>query len=184
MAADEAMVAALESQAIDTSEAWDTVVTDWIDPETVAAAETKFDGRADVGFFKVGGFPGAKRRRFIFTNPELLDSMTQTEVCTEHSVLLRVEAAFDKSGNKFGNAGKNIPNLLAGIGVEFDQIGDVLIDGDDVAYIACSPGATRKSIERLLPKSLGRASVQATEVGYKPEGTLVEMVVGRVDKRK
>ena len=64
------------------------------------------------------------------------------------------------------------------------QIGDVLIDGDDVAYIACTPGATQKAIERLLPKSLGRSSIEATEAGFEPEGVLVDMVVSRTDKRE
>lgn len=180
MQAEGQIVTALEAQAVDAAEAWDTVVTNFVDPETVAALESKFDGRGDVGFFKIGGFPGAKRRRFVFTNPELLDSMTQREVCEEHSVLLRIEAA----GDKFGKAGKNIPNLLAGIGVDFDQLGDVLIDAENVAYIACAPGAPQKAIERLLPKSLGGANIEATEVGYKPEGTPVEMVVSRTDKRE
>ena len=151
-----------------------------LDPETVAALESKFDGRGDVGFFKIGGFPGAKERQFVFTNPELLDSMTQREVCEEHSVLLRIEAA----GDKFGKAGKNIPNLLAGIGVEFDQLGDVLIDGDDVAYVPYC--CTRRATERPLSGCTSRsgANIEATEVGYKPEGTPVEMVVSRTDKRE
>jgi hypothetical protein len=108
--------------------------------------------------------------------------------------MLRVSASFDKSGNKFGASGSKIPNLLAGIGVNFDQLGDVLYDegsggngGDSVAYIVCAPTA-RKTIERLLPKSLGRSDVEVVEPGFEPDigkggCTLVEMVLARLDKR-
>jgi RNA-binding protein YlmH len=178
-----AAVTALEMEALAASDAWDTVATDFIEPDVVAAAEARFEGLADVGFLKVGGYPGAAKRRFVFTNAELLDSMDSAQVCSEYAVLLRVEAAFDKAGNVFGSAGKNIPNLLSGIGIDFDQLGDVLIDGDDVAYIVCAP-STQKTIERLLPKVLGRASISTPEPGFKPEGTLVDMVVSRVDKRQ
>lgn len=178
-----AAVEALEAEALAASDAWDTVATNFIDPAVVADAETRFDELGFDGFLKVGGYAGAERRRFVFTNPELLDTMDSTQVCSEHAVLLRVEAAFDKAGNAFGSAGKNLPNLLANIGVEFDQLGDVLIDGDNVAYIVCAP-STQKVIERLLPKTIGRADVRSTEPGYKPEGTLVPMIVSRVDKRE
>jgi hypothetical protein len=84
--------------------------------------------------------------------------------------------------------GSKIPNLIAGIGVEFEQIGDVLYEegqngGDNVAYIVCAP-AVRKTIERLLPKSLGRSTIEATDAGFEPTGSLVELVVARVDGRK
>ena len=48
--------------------------------------------------------------------------------------------------------------------------------------MVCDP-SVQKTIERLLPKSLGRASIETAEPGYTPTGTLVEMVVGRLDKR-
>ena len=74
-------------------------------------------------------------------------------------------------------------DLARAIGVDFGQLGDVLVDGDNVAYIVCAP-STQKTIERLLPKTIGRADIRATEPGYKPEGTIVDMVVSRVDKRQ
>ena len=93
----------------------------------MAAAEDRLEGQ-DVGVLKVGGYAGASRSRFVFTNPELLDSLDKTELAAEHSVLLRVAASFDKKGNRFGAGGKLIPNLLEGIGVGFDQLGDVTFD--------------------------------------------------------
>ena len=186
---DEAALAALEQQAVGASEAWDTVVTNFLTPDLVTAAVERFEGRADVGYAKVGS-SSASRARLVFTNPELLDSLgSAADLAAEYAVVLRVSAAFDKSGNKFGAGGSKLPNMLAGIGVEFDQLGDVLFDegsggngGDSIAYISCTPEAG-KSIQRLLPKSLGRSNVDATAPGFEPEGTLVEMVVRRLDKR-
>eukprot|EP00961_Rhodomonas_salina_P104756 1409994-Rhodomonas_salina.2 len=181
-AADTDALAALEQQGLAASEAWDTRVSDFLEPELVAAAESLFGDRADLGFVKVGGYATASRSRFVFTNPELKDLVDTSE----HAVLLRATASFDKSGNRFGKGGQLIPNLLQGIGVEFSQVGDVLYDEENsAAYIVCEP-SIQTTIERKLPKSLGRAVVEATEPGLEPEGTLVELVVTtsvRVDKK-
>jgi len=180
--ADSAALAALEKQGLAASEAWDTRVTEFLEPELVKAAERLFEDRADLGFVKVGGYTAASRSRFVFTNPELVDLIDTSE----HAVLLCATASFDKSGNRFGKGGQLIPNLLLGIGVEFGQVGDVRYDeAKSAAYIVCEP-SIRNTIERKLPKSLGRAVVEATEPGYEPDGTLVELVVTtsvRMDKK-
>lgn len=181
---DKSALAALEQQGIAASEAWDTAVTDFLDPALVDRLESALDGRSDIGFVKIGGYGAASRARFVFTNPELIDSLDVSALDAEHAVMVRVDAAFDKAGNKLGSGGKLLPNLLAGIGVDFEQLGDVLFDEDTAAaYIVCADASTRKNIERLLPKSIGRATVEVTEPGYEPEGSLVEMAVGRLDKR-
>ena len=195
-AADQAAsIAALEQQGLAASEAWDTTVTDFLSPELVAAAATAFEGRADLAYATVGGYPSAARARLVFTNPEILDSLgTADDLAAEHTVLLRVTAAYDKSGNKFGVGGAKLPNLLSGIGVAFEELGDVLYDegskgnGDDsLAYIVCAPGPVQKTIERLLPKTLGRSTIGAIAPpgGFEPEEgtTIVDMVVSRLDKR-
>jgi len=192
VAVDAAALSALEQQGVAASEAWDIAVTGFLAPELVAAAAAAFEDRADLACAQVGGYAAASRARLVFTNPELVDSLgTAADLAAEHAVLLRVSAAYDKSGNKFGVAGTKLPNLLAGIGVEFEDLGDVLYDegsgankGDSVAYIVCAPGPVQKSIERLLPKSLGRSTIEVAEPGSEPEGaTLVDMVVARLDKR-
>ena len=82
--------------------------------------QERFKGRADVGCAKIGS-TSASRARLAFTNPELLDSLgSAADFAAEYAVVLRVSAAFDKSGNKFGAGGSKLPNMLAGIGVEFD----------------------------------------------------------------
>lgn len=163
----------MEQQGLAASEAWDTRISAFIEPELVAAATRLFEDRADLGFVNVGGYPAASRSRFVFTNPELLDSIDTSE----HAVILRVTASFDKSGNRFGKGGQLLPNLLLGIGVEFSQLGDVRYDEEkSAAFIVCDP-SVRRTIERLLPKSLGRAVVEATELGSEPEGTLVDLVI-------
>lgn len=181
-AADPSALAALDQQGLAASEAWDTKITDFLEPDLVAAAERLFEDRADVGFIKVGGYTAAARARFVLTNPELVDSIDVSEL----AVLLRAKASFDKSGNRFGKGGQLIPNLLLGIGVEFSQVGDVRYDEDNsAAYIVCDP-SVRQTIERKLPKTLGRAVVEATEPKYEPEGSLVELVVTsaiRMDKK-
>ena len=179
-------VDALEQQAVAASEAWDTAITKFMDADVVASAEKRLEGQ-DVGVVKVGGYAGASRQRFVFTNPELLDSLDESDLVAENAVLLRVSVAFDKKGNQFGAGGKKLPNLLEGIGVDFEQLGDVTFDegkgGEGgVAHVVCDP-SVQKTIERLLPKSLGRASIEAMEPGSAPTGTIVEMVIGRLDKR-
>jgi hypothetical protein len=100
-------IAALEKQGLAAAEAWDTVTTDFLEPELVAKAELLFADRADLGFVKVGGYAAASRSRFVFTNPELLDSID----AAEHAVLLRATAQWGKDGNRFGKGGQLIPNL-------------------------------------------------------------------------
>lgn len=175
----------LERKAVSASEAWDTAVTAFMDAEVVDAAEQRLNGQ-DVGLVKIGGYAGASRQRLVFTNPELLDSLDESDLASEHAVLLRIAVAFDKKGNQFGAGGKLLPNLLDNIGVDFDQLGDVTFDegkaGEGgVAHVVCDP-SVQKTIERLLPKALGRASIEPAE--GTPPGTLVEMVVGRTDKRQ
>ena len=190
-AVDAAALSALEQQGLAASEAWDTHVTGFLDPELVEAAEAAFEDRADLACVKVGGHTGAARARLVFTNPELIDSIgTAADLDAEHAVLLRVSSAYDKAGNRFGVAGTKLPNLLAGIGVVFGDLGDVLYEGsggnkgDDIVYIVCAPGPVQKTIERLLPKTLGRSTIAVAEPGFQPVGaTLVDMVVARLDKR-
>ena len=138
-APDKVAVAALEKQGLAASEAWDTVVTDFLDPGRLyvftshlfsfslsqcqcacvfilcvfkhmsglaAAATTLLQDRADIGFVKVGGYASASRVRFVFTNPELLESLgTADDLAAEHTVTLSVSVAFDKAGNRLGAGG-------------------------------------------------------------------------------
>ena len=107
-AAGNAALTALEQRAVGASESWETVVTEFLTPDLVEAAEELFDGRADIGFVKIGTTrsSSASRARFVLTNPELVDSLgSVADLAAEYCVLLRVSAAFDKSGNKFGAGG-------------------------------------------------------------------------------
>ena len=69
-------VDALEQKAIAASEAWDTAVTRFMDVDIVTAAAERLEGQ-DVGLVRIGGYVGASRQRFVFTNPELLDSLDE-----------------------------------------------------------------------------------------------------------
>lgn len=169
-----AAVAEIEKRAVSAAEAWDSVATAFLDPALADAVEARIGTLADVAAVRVGGRPDAKRARFVLTNPEL----ASTVVPTDYATLYKAEADFHNSGP--------LANILAKIGVEPALIGDVLIDGEDTAYLVVAADAA-KQVKRLLPKELRIGSGGAVKVevhdGEAVEGELQPLDVQRLDKR-
>jgi RNA-binding protein YlmH len=165
----------VESQAQAASEAWDVYVTSFLGTAEAALVQERLQGRGDVACFRVGGAAAPSRARFVFTNPEL--GMESAAAEEEYCVVLCVKNA--KSGQD------PWPNMLTKIGVDLENVGDVLL-ADGTIYLAVTPEVA-KQCTRLLPKEVVGAGVmvKALEPGeaMPEDGELQEMEVKRLDKR-
>ena len=152
----------IEAQAVAAAEAWDTSVTSFLTTAEATAVYDQLGNRGDVACFRVGGRQetAPSRARFVFTNPEL--GLTAADLEQEHCAILVVKNA--KSGQD------PWPNILTQIGIELDQVGDVLVSEGSI-YLAVTPDVV-KQCTRLLPKEIVGAgvSIQTLEPGeFMPE---------------
>eukprot|EP00527_Entomoneis_sp_CCMP2396_P001593 CAMPEP_0198145508 /NCGR_PEP_ID=MMETSP1443-20131203/23992_1 /TAXON_ID=186043 /ORGANISM="Entomoneis sp., Strain CCMP2396" /LENGTH=148 /DNA_ID=CAMNT_0043809185 /DNA_START=251 /DNA_END=697 /DNA_ORIENTATION=+ len=137
--------------------------------------QEKLGGRGDVACFRVGGAATPSRARFVFTNPEL--GMTVEAAEQEYCVVLCVTNA------------KSVqdpwPNILTKIGVDLDNVGDVLMSEGSI-YLAVTPEVA-KQCTRLLPKEVVGAGVNVNTLepgeAMPLTGDLQDMEVQRLDKR-
>jgi RNA-binding protein YlmH len=167
----------VESQALAASEAWDVHVTPFLATAEAAMVQERLQGRGDMACFRVGGTGSAapSRARFVFTNPEL--GMESAVAEQEYCVVLCVKNA-KTSQDPW-------PNILTKIGVDLENVGDVLV-ADGNIYLAVTPEVA-KQCTRLLPKEVHGAGVmvKALEPGeaMPEDGELQDMEVKRLDKR-
>ena len=168
----------IERRAVAASEAWAMDPTPFLLPDDIAVVEGRLSGRADCSFVRAGGYNQSVRTRIVLTNPEL--GLTEDVANEEHCVVLKIDGA-DLS------ASDPLPNILGNIGVNLDDVGDIVVGKDGSAYLIVAPGAA-KPCSRLLPKVLaGRGiTVAPLEPGESvPEdGDLQDMEVQRLDKRE
>ena len=111
------------------------------------------------------------------TRPEIVDAEGEAALAAAHATLLSVRA--DLGGSD------PIPNVLVGIGIGLERVGDVLVSEDGgEAFVVLAPDAV-KTAKRLLGKELaGTVVVTEPEPGAAaPAGKLVETSVRRLDKR-
>mmetsp|Transcript_29098 Transcript_29098/g.35448 ORF Transcript_29098/g.35448 Transcript_29098/m.35448 type:complete len:235 (+) Transcript_29098:104-808(+) len=169
----------IENRAVAASEAWDTVATPFLDAPAASRVEERLGNRADCAALRAGGYPGSSRCRFVFTNPEL--GLDADAASAEFVAVLRVSNADLRNSDP-------IPNVLESIGVGLDDVGDIVFDGDDVAYIVVTPGKCEKACVRLLPKELVGAGITVDPLGpgesVPEDGDLQDMEVQRLDKRE
>ena len=168
----------IESKAQVAAEAWDTHVTCFLPTKEAAMVEERLQNRADVACIRVGGRGAASSRaRFVFTNPELgIDSVAAE---AEHCAVVLVKNAKTSSDPW--------PNILTRIGVDLDNVGDIVVVEGLGCYIAVSP-AVSKQCMRLLPKEIMGTGVLVSllEPGtlMPKDGELQAMDVQRLDKRQ
>jgi RNA-binding protein YlmH len=165
----------IESKAQSASEAWDFHVTPFFDAAEAGMVQERLGNRADVACFRVGGRVASARARFVFTNPEL--GLEAAAMETEYCVVLAVKNA--KTGQD------PWPNMLAAIGVDKENVGDV-VDAEGVIYMAVTPEVA-KQCQRLLPKQIVGAGVSVKPLdpdeAMPEDGELLDMDVQRLDKR-
>eukprot|EP00929_Paragymnodinium_shiwhaense_P118306 TRINITY_DN90244_c0_g1_i1.p1 TRINITY_DN90244_c0_g1~~TRINITY_DN90244_c0_g1_i1.p1 ORF type:complete len:283 (-),score=55.70 TRINITY_DN90244_c0_g1_i1:187-981(-) len=172
--ADAELVKSYENRALAASESWEEDVTEFLEPDVIAAVEKRLSGLADIAAVKVGGYANAERARLVLTRPELVEATGADEIAKQHAVLVRLVA--ELSGED------PLPNVLGDIGIDLEQIGDVLLD-EDGAWVVLHPDAV-KAADRLLKRALNvQVDVIQMEPGSEPQGQLQEVVLRRLDKR-
>ena len=168
----------IEYKALAASEAWDIHVTPFLATKEAGMVEERLQNRADVSCIRVGG-RGAEssRSRFVFSNPELGIDAAAAEA--EHCAVVLVKNAKTNSDPW--------PNILSRIGVDLDDVGDVVVVEGAGSYIAVSPSVSKQCV-RLLPKEIMGSGVLVSllESGASipDEGELQNMEVQRLDRRQ
>jgi len=168
----------IEYKALAAAEAWDTHVTSFLDTKEAGMVEERLQNRADVACFRVGGRGAASSRaRFVFTNPDFgVDSVAAE---AEHCAIVLVKNAKTNSDPW--------PNILSRIGVDLDDVGDVVVVEGEGCYIAVSPAVSKQCV-RLLPKEIMGSGVLVFELEagatFPNEGELQDMDIQRLDKRQ
>lgn len=173
----------IETQAQESSESWGISTTLFLNEVDAGLLEDRLGNRADVRYIKVGGFPNPSRTRFVMTNPEL--ELDQGENEAEHCVLLCIDNIQSAAMPESTVRSRPWPHLLMGIGIDLQNVGDVILEGGN-AYMVVVPEVARQCT-RLLPKQLKGLGITVRELEpgeYFPyDGVQQDMELGTMDKR-
>lgn len=178
LAADASFLRELEQRALTVADEWSDDVTDFLDPDDADAAEQRLQRIPDMIAVRAGGYASAQRTRLVLTKEELTDALEggRDELAQSHAVLLCIVADLAESDP--------LPNVLDNIGIDFSQVGDVIVSNEECAYVALAPEAAKKA-SRLLRRALTKTiSIEVVDPTIEPEGSLQELVVQRLDKRQ
>ena len=179
----------VEELASTAAETWSVESTMFLEPDVALQVEQQFQDRADVLAFRIFGgrrlAPSSddisngegRRSKFVFIHPDLgLDAATaEAEYCT----VILVENVNLKASN-------TIPNALAGIGIDLDQVGDIVVTDDSTVYLVVEPAVAKQCI-RLLSKELVGVGISLSVVDaheFIPDGEIQEMKLSRILERK
>ena len=179
----------VEELASTAAETWSVESTMFLEPDVALQVEQQFQDRADVLAFRIFGgrrlAPSSddisngegRRSKFVFIHPDLvLDAATaEAEYCT----VILVENVNLKASN-------TIPNALAGIGIDLDQVGDIVVSDDSTVYLVVEPAVAKQCI-RLLSKELVGVGISLSVVDaheFIPDGEIQEMKLSRILERK
>ena len=118
-----------------------------------------------------------RRSRFVIMHPDLgLDMETAEE---EYCSVVRVDNVNVVGSNTF-------PNALALIGVDLDDVGDIVVEDGSTVYLVVDP-KVEKQCSRLLSKELVGAGVSVSLCGgrdFVPEGKMQDMKLSRALERQ
>ena len=188
------IMADIEAQASLAADTWGIEVTPFLEPSIATKIEEQFADRADVTAFRVLGgrrlSPSlddedngniskgeGKRSRFIITHPDLsLDIGTaESDYCT----VIRVENVNIVASNTF-------PNALASIGVDLDNVGDIVVVDSSTVYLVVDPNSAKQCL-RLLSKELVGVGINVEtceDNEFMPDGDIQEMKLSRILERQ
>ena len=154
-----AMMEDIESKASIAADTWGIEATPFYEPDIANKIEEQFATRGDVTVFRVVGgrrlspsddngdkilLGEGRRSRFVITHSELgLDSASAE---SEYSTVIRAENVDIASSNSF-------PNALASIGIDLDNVGDIVVVDSSTAYLVVDPNVEKQCL-RLLSKEL------------------------------
>ena len=188
-----AMMEDIESKASIAADTWGIETTAFMEPDIANKIEEQFADRGDVTVFRVVGgrrlspstdgngdkiLPGEGRRsRFVITHSELgLDSGTAE---SEYSTVIRAENVNIASSNSF-------PNALASIGIDLDNVGDIVVVDSSTAYLVVDPNVEKQCL-RLLSKELVGVGINlevCEDNEFMPDGVIQEMKLSRILERQ
>ena len=185
------IMADIEAQASLAADTWGIEVTPFLEPSIATKIEEQFADRADVTAFRVVGgrrlSPSedngniskgeGKRSRFIIIHPDLgLDIGTaESDYCT----VIRVENVNIVASNTF-------PNALASIGVDLDNVGDIVVVDSSTVYLVVDPNSAKQCL-RLLSKELVGVGINVEtceDNEFMPDGDIQEMKLSRILERQ
>lgn len=188
---EKALMTHIESQAATAADTWSIEATPFMEPDLANKVEEQFQDRGDITAFRVVGGrrltlepsndkvgPGQGRRsRFVLMHPDLgLDLATaESEYCT----VLRVENVNVGSSNSF-------PNALASIGIDLDNVGDIVVEDSSTVYLVVDPNVAKQCM-RLLSKELMGAGISlevCEDNEFMPDGVIQDMKLSRILERQ
>ena len=184
------IIEAAESLAAEAADTWSIQATPFLEPADASKIEEKFQNRGDVHCFRVFGGrrlspesddaikPGEGRRsRFVIAHSDLgMDVGTAEE---EYCTVLRCENVDVASSNTF-------PNALASIGIQLENVGDIVIEDSSTVCFVVDPDVSKQCL-RLLSKELVGTGVSLSIVDsheFMPHGEMQEMKLSRVLERQ
>lgn len=171
----------IEYQAAIAAETWSVEATPFLEPDIASEIERRFENRGDVKAFRVVGgrrLPvNSKRSRFVISHADLgMDAGTaESEFCT----VIRAE-------NVNIGASDTFPNALASIGIDLDDIGDIVKVESSTVYLVVNPDVGKQCL-RLLPKELVGVGINLEILDsneFIPNGEIQEMKLSRILKRQ
>lgn len=178
----------IQASAHEASENWVHSLTSFLNEEDAAKVESRLKELGDVQYIKIGRiFPEGSRSRFVMSNPDLPLGQKETE--SEFCSLLHIENIQQGALPKTASGSNAWPALFTRIGIQVEDVGDVLVDSsNDSVYIVIAPEAV-KQCKRILPKELKGLGITITEIDLEDinslslDGVIQEMELGRLDKR-
>lgn len=113
---------------------WSVVASDFVSPAVVAEVMPLLDNMAEIKAVPWGGFPNAERCRILIGREELMYD-------AKNPVALDLVQAVQVTGNFMFDAATHRDFLGACLGTGIDRrtIGDIVIQGEQGAYILCAP---------------------------------------------
>ena len=191
----------IEREAIAASESWGVAVTPFLNEIDSNKLKDRLNNRADVRYIEIGDIPissvsgldlendssslSRTRTCFAMTNPDLELDANETE--KEYFSMLRIDNLHTARIGEATTKSKPWPKLLMSIGVDLQNVGDIVIEEDtDCAFLMVSKKTVRQCV-RLLPKELKGTGITITEMEsgeYIPyDGVKQDMELGTIDKR-
>lgn len=193
------IMADIEAQASIAADTWGIEATPFLEPSIATKIEEQFADRADVTAFRVVGgrrlSPSlddealddedngnisrgeGKRSRFIITHPDLGLDIGTAE--SDFSSVIRVENVNIVASNTF-------PNALASIGVDLDNVGDIVVVDSSTVYLVVDPNSAKQCL-RLLSKELVGVGINVEtceDNEFMPDGDIQEMKLSRILERQ
>lgn len=180
----------IEREAQESSENWDFSITPFLNTADANLLQNRLSNRGDIQHIQIGacGSSNPTRTRFVMTHPDLEFDATESEA--QYCSLLRIENmnAADISSDRSSSRSKLWPRMLMNIGIDLQNVGDVIVDEiDSTVFMVVVPKVARQII-RLLPKEFRGLGITISELDMGEStvpynGVSQDMELGTMDLR-